>query len=81
MPSYARQGLRVIRNKNPRNKGSYILISKKTGYIDVWVNGKHYYYNSKQTNVDVSKINIERIIEDAESKEQRSKGIIVIRRK
>lgn len=74
MPSYARQGLRIIKRKKPKNNGSYILIARKTGFVDVWIGNKHYYYNSKETN-------IEKIIEDADAKEQKKKGVIVIRRK
>lgn len=81
MPSRARQGVTVIKNKNPKKPGTYILISKKTGYIDVWIGNNHYYYSNVQKNVDPKKISIEKVIEDAEAKEQRSKGIIVIRRK
>lgn len=81
MPSRARQGVTVIKNKNPKKPGTYILISKKTGYIDVWMGNNHYYYSNVQKNVKPKDVNIEKIIEDAESKEAKRNGLIVIRRK
>lgn len=79
MPSRARQGVGVYKNKNSRKKGSYLLIAKKTGYMDIWVNGQHFYYNYKKYGVDPSKINWEEMQRQAQ--EMGKKGVIVIRRK
>lgn len=79
MPSHARQGVTVIRRKDRKSKGNVILISKKTGFMDVWVNGQHFYYNYKKYGVDPSKINWEEMQRQAQ--EMGKKGVIVIRRK
>lgn len=49
MPSRATQSLKVIKRKEPKTNGSYILISKKTGFMDVTINNTRYYYNNVQT--------------------------------
>lgn len=49
--SYVYQAAIVIKNNNPRTPGSYILISRKTGFMDVWIGDHHYYRNDfAQTN-------------------------------
>lgn len=58
MPSRATQGVRVIKNKNPKKPGSYVLIAKKTGFIDVTINNKRYYYNASLTNQSMTQKNI-----------------------
>lgn len=80
MPSRARQQLIVVNRKDGKSKGTIIFI-KKTGYMNVWVNGKQYYYNYAEHNVNPNKINIEKIVQDIEAQEKKNQGIIVIRRK
>lgn len=46
--SYIIQAAIVIKNNNPRNPGSYILISRRTGFQDVWIGSHHYYQNTIQ---------------------------------
>lgn len=79
MPSYARQGATVIRRKDRKNKGNTILISRKTGFMDVWVNGQHFYYNYKKYGVDPSKINWDEM--QRQARDMGKKGVIVIRSK
>lgn len=41
-----RQSIRVIPATNRiSRKKKYIVIHKKTGFMDLWLNGNHYYYN------------------------------------
>lgn len=42
----ATQSVTIIRNRNS-NTGRYILISRKTGFMDVTVNGQRFYYNNR----------------------------------
>lgn len=80
MPSRARQQLIVLSHKKNKTKGDILLV-RKTGYMNIWVNGKQYYYNSSQKNVNPKDIKIDRIIEDAEAQEQKRLGVIVIRKR
>lgn len=80
MPSRAKQQLIVINRKDGKTKGT-IFVIKRTGYLNLWVNGKQYYYNYAQHNVNPNNINIEKIINDIEAREQKKKGVIVIKRK
>lgn len=80
MPSRAKQGIVIIRNRNPRNPSSFILISVKTGYQDVWIGNQHFYHNyatsgnMKETNVDFQKL------QDSKNRSN-AKTTIVIRRR
>lgn len=58
----ASQRLIIIKNKNPRTPGSGILISKKTGFQDVTINGKRYYYNIHEQFKRASDFNLEKVI-------------------
>lgn len=80
MPSRAKQQLIVLNRKDGKTKGTIIIV-KKTGFLDLTINGHHYYYNTKGKNVDLSKVDINRIIEDVEAKEAKRRGVIVIRKK
>lgn len=74
----ASQRLIIIKNKNPKKPGSYILISKKTGFKDVTINGKRYYYNIHQKYEKSKDIKFENIVK--ENIKIRSKPKIVVRR-
>lgn len=80
MPSRQRQQAIILNRKDGKSKGTIIFI-KKTGYMNVWVNGKQYYYNYAEHNVDPQRINLEKVISDIEAREQKNKGVIVIRRR
>lgn len=77
--AHASQRLSIFRNRNPRSPGSYLLISKKTGFMDVWINGVHYYYNSMQEG-DLSKVDVNQLAQEA-LPQQPKKTIVVVRRK
>lgn len=78
MPSYARQGIRAFQHKdNKKRKNIYVI--KHTGYIDVWINGQHFYYNYSKYGVDPTKIDWEELVR--KSSDSGKKGIVVIRRK
>lgn len=82
MPSRLKQEGIVFKGKRKKDgKTLYVVVAKRTGFMDVWIGNKRYYYNYSQKNIDPSKISIEKIIEDAESQEQKKSGVIVIRRK
>lgn len=78
MPSRATQGAIVIRNKNARKKGSYILITARTGFMDVWVNGTHFYYNNSTSQSMDKTIDITKT---TQPKQQNQKQTIIITKK
>lgn len=82
MPSPLRQEGIVIKGKIKRNgKTLYVVIAKRTGFMDVWIGGKRYYYNYVQNGVNPNNIDINKVIRDIEAQEQKKKGVIIIKRK
>lgn len=71
MPSRARQNAVVVRNKKPKSPGTYLLISKRTGFMDVTINGKRYYYNASATNQPMTQKNIVQRVVNQNTKNQR----------
>lgn len=79
MPSRAYQGVWIIKKKNPKT-GRYILISKRTGFKDVWIGDTHYYYNYTATGQNFDNLDIAKIVQDYQDR-QNGKKVIVVRRK
>lgn len=77
MPTSARQMLITANKKKGNTKGA-ILIIKKTGYVNVFVNNNRLYYNASQTNIPMSSKNITK---QFISKGSPSKKTIIITRK
>lgn len=77
MPAYARQGITVISNKKKKKNPTIVLI-KKTGYQNVWINGQHFYYNVHEQYDDIADTDFERL---AQNTHNEGKRLIVIRRK
>lgn len=65
---YSQQAI-LIKFKNNTGKG--LWIAAKTGYINVTINGIHYYYNS------LNSVNWASVLQPSSGK----KGIIVIKKK
>lgn len=85
MPSHMGQSVKIYKGKSKKNgKTPYIAFMKPDGYLDVWIYNHHYHLVNVgkivSKNGDV-KINIQKVIDDYEAKEQKKKGVIVIRRK
>lgn len=80
MPSRVTQRVKIIslRNKNTGEE-SAIMIAQKTGFLDVWIGDKHFYYNSMQEG-DLSKVDVNQLAQDA-LPQQPKKTIVVVRRK
>lgn len=77
MPAYAKQGITVMSHKDDKKRNTIVLI-KRTGYNNVWINGVHYYYNRYEQLQDIADADFTKLAESAES---RDKQLIVIRRK
>lgn len=78
MGSRAYQKVTVVAQKK-RNKGQLLLVTKKTGFVDVTINGKRYYYNEKQTWDSVNELNLKEAF--GATKSANKKGTIVVNKK
>lgn len=46
--AYVHEELTIISGKDvDLSTADFIIVSKKTGYLDLWLNGKHYYYDER----------------------------------
>lgn len=67
------QGLIIAGHPDINGNFPYILIARRTGFMDVTI-GNHYYYQNSYSNAD-------EIEDDALEEKPKKKGIIWIRRK
>lgn len=82
MPSKKSQAVRIISARSKKTgKTYYIMIAKRTGFLDVWIGNKHYYYNYNQKNINPNNLDIDKIVEDVQAREEKKRGVIIIRRK
>ena len=73
------QSLRVIRlNSDTKKPVLNILVSKKTGYMNVTINGTLFYYNLTQAFKDPNDIDFDEI---ANYQNTTGKKVIVVKRK
>ncbi len=56
------------------SKAKPVMLVRKTGYYNVWVNGRHYYYDYRQE----GKINFSLLPSDAKNKKKQT---ITVRRR
>lgn len=59
MPSSLKQKVKIVDVKNKKTgQGKTLAIVQKTGYVNLTINGKHFYYNASQTNQSMTQKNI-----------------------
>lgn len=78
MGSRASQGVKVLAQKK-RDKGQLLLVTKKTGFVDVTINGKQYYYDEKQEWKTINELNLREAFGGTTSANK--KGTIVVTKK
>lgn len=78
MPSGARQRLVVLDHKDNKPRSNLVLI-KKTGYANIWINNTHIYWDYRTTASDTNKINFNTAIEEMKRKKTLNRGITVWR--
>lgn len=76
--SRAYQKVMVFGRSKPKT-GKTLVLMKRTGYVDLTVNGTRFYYNNKYQYDDISKFNLSEILDNEANKNK--KGIIIISRK
>ena len=77
MPSRARQGITVFKNKSVNNGKALILI-RKTGFVDLWWFDKHYY--TENGFLMVEPVDFDKMVDGYNQKQQAKKRIVIIRR-
>lgn len=80
MPSHIHQELRVLWNRKKKKTGKGIWIAKKTGYVNVWINGKHYYYDEAKQYDSPDEIDMVSAFQPV-PKSTAKKGKIVVKKK
>lgn len=64
MPKLVNSATLVVATNKKTGKKTNIVAIKKTGYSNIWINGKHYYYNaSGQSDKADEKVSLSKIIE------------------
>lgn len=77
MPSRLNQSITILRPKSNINKPTFI-IARKTGYLNVTINGIPFYYNLTQAFKDPNDIDFDEI---ANYQNTTGKKVIVVKRK
>lgn len=80
MPSSLRQQGMVFLGTDKNGRKKYLLIARRTGFMDVWIGGQHFYYNYTQSYNDASEIDVNQVIQDYNDQENAKKTIVIRRR-
>lgn len=83
MPSHLRNHVIIIsgRRRKDGTRAPDIILVERTGYLNFWYNGKHFYYNYVQNGMNPNNIDIDKILDEIDAQERKKKGVIVIRRR
>ena len=81
--SRAHQELTIWSEKGAKlNEANFLIVVKKTGYLDLWLNGKHYYYDER-TNPSVIDNSVLLVAFNGgkEEEKKKKKGKITVKKK
>lgn len=81
MPSRQRQQGFIITDTRDKDERKYILVSKKTGFQNVWIGNRHFYYNYYRSYGSPSEVNFNSIVNDAPQNNRRRKSIVIRRKR
>lgn len=84
MPSRLRQHVIIIpgRRRNNGTRPPDIILIERTGYLNLTVNGHHFYYNYSESHQMGEKIDIEKIIlQQKQKQDSKRKQTILITKK
>lgn len=84
--SSASQGITIFpfpKDSDWSSDSDYLILIKKTGYANIWINGKHYYWDER---IDKSHIENSALIfafngGKSKEKEDKKKGKIIVKKK
>lgn len=71
------QGIILASHPDENGNFGYMVISRKTGFQDVWIGDQHLYYNAYEKNPTGTAI-LQGMIINLHAKEQKKKGQMVI---
>lgn len=81
MPSRKHQKGYIVRGrKGTKNSNKIYIISKKTGFMDVWIGSQHFYYDEKEEYDSVEDIHMKDAF-DTDRRTTTKKGKIVVKKK
>lgn len=63
-----------------KKKTTYVVLMKKTGFQDVWIGNKHYYYDEEKQYNSIDEVDMKDAF-DTDRRTTTKKGKIVIKRK
>lgn len=72
------QSVLVFGRSEPRT-GNTLVLTNRTGYVNLNINGQKFYYNNKQTYNNINKVNIPNIMKAQTNQGRRN--IIILTRK
>lgn len=82
MPSRLWQrGIIFVGKDKKSGRRKYVLIAKKTGFMDVWIEDKHFYYNHKESYGPDDDVDIQKAVDNYNAKNGKKKQKITIRKK
>lgn len=81
MASRAYQRLTVISHKDQSKAYNNLVVIRKTGYANVWINDQHIYWNYNSQLINPPKVDFDAIVQRQQEQQQtKKKQIILVRR-
>lgn len=80
MPRKYQQGYIFRGKKGSKKQNRYLVVMKKTGFHDVWIGNKHYYYDEEKQYNSIDEVDMKDAF-DTDRRTTTKKGKIVIKRK
>lgn len=82
MPSRASQGAIAVFTKKKTPTGQYILITKKTGFVYLTINGETYYYDERYPAKSINELGLPEAFGGGKKAQQKKKkGKITVTKK
>lgn len=81
MPSRTWQQGIILKGRPRKGKTPYILIARRTGFMDVWIGDQHFYYNYARSYNNSDDFDVQQAVEEFNESQSSKKQTIVIRRK
>lgn len=82
MAKQSSQGAIAVFTKKKKPTGKYLLITKKTGFVYLTVNGKIYYYDEKYLANSINELGLpEAFGGDKKAQQKKKKGKITVTKK
>lgn len=83
MPARAKQSLFIMNHKDNKKRPTIIAI-QKTGYVNVWINGTHYYKsqnNQKQSYSSLNNVNWQKAMTPNYQSATKKQTIVIMKKR